>query len=313
MGDDVGQVLTLDGTAAARLGHRSEPAAVRTITNMQGLWDVASRSRLTLHYQPIVDCATGSPRAVEGLLRRRSRWGGPATSAGSSAHLLEWLGPWVADRAARDAGRWAGRGVTTYVNMAPVHLADPGFVDTFLRAQSDVGLLPGDIAIEITEVAPVTSEAAATIRRLHERGVPFVLDDFGVDNATLLALRDLPVDVVKLSAMLTRGLCAGSAEHTFVRALVTMAHDLGLTVVAEGIETVREFDAVTRAGCDLVQGYLFHRDLPASEIVGLLAPAPVGGRNDLVLDVRYLPNHATAVTPRPRHLAAIPQPALAIA
>ena len=236
----------------------------------------------TLLYQPIVALPEETLVAVEAL----ARWTAPNglqippetfVAAAESAGLGAALDRMVLQLACTDVAR-CGLDVDIHVNIGASRLGHPGFEDEVRRTLSECEIDPGCLVLEITETLPIVdlADAAAQIDRLNGMGARVALDDFGAGYNSLAYLHALPVGVVKLDRSLTVGSQA-VRELTLYRSVVGMCADLGLDVIAEGIETADQAATVLAAGCRLAQGYLFGRPAPLADIVaeyGALRDAP---------------------------------------
>ena len=263
--------------------------------------------QLRLDYQPEVDARTGRLVGFEALLRWTRPGVGPVTPAefipvAEDSGLIVDLGRHVLHAACRQAARWRERypaaRVTTWVNVSPLQLADPGFVRTVTEALALAGLPGTALGLEITESAVMADPgtARATLSSLRRTGVRVAIDDFGTGYSSLSTLRTLPVDVLKVDRSFVSGLGRDDSDTRIVTAIVSMAHALGLSVVAEGVETAPQRDAIRAIGCETAQGYLFGRPVPADQAEALLrgttgtavvpvpARVPARGAPDAVLD-----------------------------
>jgi EAL domain-containing protein (putative c-di-GMP-specific phosphodiesterase class I) len=236
--------------------------------------------QLILHYQPIVSCADGETVAVEALVRWQHPRRGtiapdlfipaaerdPASIRALTLHTVE-----LAAEFART--RLDGSEIRVAVNLSPAALDDPDLPDEIERVVSRSGLAPSRVELEITETAFSTDEASVVraLARLRELGVGrVVLDDFGVGHSSLARLRALAIDGLKVD----RALAADAGRHeseVIVRAIVEMAHGLGLPVTAEGVEDDDVRERVTALGCDAVQGFGIGDPMPAAELEAWLA------------------------------------------
>jgi EAL domain-containing protein (putative c-di-GMP-specific phosphodiesterase class I) len=175
------------------------------------------------------------------------------------------------------------------VNLSARQFAQPGLVGDVATILDRTGLHPASLELEITEsVVMDQSEASVDrLRGLRALGVKLVLDDFGTGYSSLAYLRRLPLDTIKIDRLFVTGLESGEAavDAPIVRAVISLAHGLGIDVVAEGIETRTQLEWLRRLGCDRGQGYLYARPLPASEVDLLLAAAEDG---PVVLPAREL-------------------------
>ncbi|BDP44041.1 hypothetical protein DAETH_40100 (plasmid) [Deinococcus aetherius] len=235
------------------------------------------RGELRLHYQP--QCGPrGEVVAAEALLR----WTHPLLGevppdrfvpVAEDLGLILPLGEWVLREACRQAAEWRARGLTlrVAVNVSPAQLGQADFPDRVLLALRGAGLPPEALELEITERLAVRNVAVAArqLARLGDRGVRVAVDDFGTGQSALASLSRLPLTSLKVDRGFVRDLDeaghdpAGAAR--VVQAVAGLAHSLGLTVVAEGVEEAWQFGRVHALGCDLVQGYLLARPLPPAE------------------------------------------------
>jgi diguanylate cyclase (GGDEF)-like protein len=233
------------------------------------------RGEFTLHYQPLVRLADGRPVGVEAL----ARWQHPTQGllgAGAFIGLAEDtglivpLGAHLLTQACRQAARWqrlASDPPYVSVNLAPRQLQDPGLVGRVVEVLDRTGLTPDLLHVEITErtVIDTTGRTAEVLSTLAELGVRIALDDFGVGYANLAGLRALPLHGLKLDGTFTEG------TDAFLAAAVALGHTLGLTVIAEGIETAEQARRMRAAGCDTGQGWHLGRPVPADELTRRIA------------------------------------------
>ena len=188
------------------------------------------------------------------------------------------IGAWVLENACTRAAGWnaAGRGpIRLAVNVSAVQLASPGFVSVVYDALARSGLSPALLELEITE-SVLMRDVEQSIRRMSElrrTGVRLAIDDFGTGYSSLNYLRLLPVTTVKIDQSFVRDLPESSGTLTVVRSMVSLAHGLGLEVVAEGVETERQLELLRQAGCDCFQGHLLGWPAPASEMERLVLAA----------------------------------------
>jgi PAS domain S-box-containing protein len=156
------------------------------------------------------------------------------------------------------------------VNVSPVQLREPTFVDVVKAALTDTGLAPERLCLEVTETAIVTdvADAAATLRRVRDLGVQFALDDFGTGHSSLTLLRNLPLQSVKIDRSLIRRVATEAQDAVLVQLVIDAAHTLGLRVCAEGVEEPIQAQQLVSMGCDTAQGWLFGRPVPPAEHSG---------------------------------------------
>jgi diguanylate cyclase len=183
------------------------------------------------------------------------------------------MGPlteWVLARAAADCAAWtaADRDWTVAVNVSARNLNEQDFAGTVAGLARQAGLRPAQLQIEVTETAlPVDPDAAAaTLAALAAYGFGTALDDFGVGYASLSHLRSLQLTEVKIDRAFVAGVAEAGEDREVVAALIQLAHGLGLTVCAEGVDTAEAADWLREVGCDRAQGYFFSRPLPWTDL-----------------------------------------------
>jgi diguanylate cyclase (GGDEF)-like protein/PAS domain S-box-containing protein len=245
--------------------------AVVRLETESALRRALERGELRLHYQPEVELATGRICGFEGLLR----WEHPLRGLlGPSAFiplaeetgLIVGIGEWVLREACTEAARWT-QPLTLSVNLSARQLAQHDLVAMVRRALSETRMDPSMLCLEITESAVMESGAATTaqLRALKSLGVRLAIDDFGTGFSSLAHLRRFPVDVIKIDGTFVAGLGREPQDASIAAAVISLAHALGLTTVAEGVETEEQLAILKELGCDFGQGYLFARPLPADE------------------------------------------------
>jgi diguanylate cyclase (GGDEF)-like protein len=244
--------------------------------------EAVERHQLRLHYQPIVDLRSGRIEGLEALVRwQHPQLGllapGAFISVAEGAGLVGMIDRWVATEAAAQVRRWSLAGLWSdhlrlHVNVSPKDIENGGAIESMSAALEASRISPSWLVAEVTESALLDSERAkATLTALHDMGIGLSLDDFGTQYAVLGSLGDLPFDILKLDRSLV-ATTANPSRARLLEGIVRLASSLGLTTIAEGIETDAERRAVEAAGCRLGQGYLLGRPVPASEISRLLEP-----------------------------------------
>jgi diguanylate cyclase (GGDEF)-like protein/PAS domain S-box-containing protein len=242
-------------------------------------------SGMHLVYQPILEAATGRPRAVETLIR----WSDPALGAvfpdefiplAEETGLIVPLGHWIVRTACRQVAVWRRdhpqlAHLHTAVNLSPRQLADPALISTVRSVLAEVDLPAEALCLEITETALADDvEAAyATISALRDLGVELSIDDFGTGYSSLAYLRHLPVSEVKVDRSFVSGLGERVRDEKICASVISMAHALGLRVVAEGVESQPQLDHLRDGGCDYIQGYFMCRPQPPAEVIHYLLGA----------------------------------------
>jgi diguanylate cyclase (GGDEF)-like protein/PAS domain S-box-containing protein len=230
-------------------------------------WAV-QRDELEIHYQPVIEIGSGYVCGFEALVR----WRNPARGLLAPSEFIELaeetglivsIGTWVLEQACQQAQAWRSeRGpLTMAVNVSARQLQDPGLVGSIASALAVSGLDPGALVLEITESATV-ADAAGVIARLRELkalGVGLAIDDFGTGYSSLTYLRQFPVDQLKIDQSFVAEVASSSEDRAIVASVIGLAHALGVTVVAEGVETEMQLVALTAMGCDLAQGFRWRR------------------------------------------------------
>lgn len=238
-----------------------------------------ARQEFHLVYQPQVEAATGRICSVEALLR----WHHPARGLvpptefiplAEESDLIDHIGQWVLRTACVQAAIWSrdGRPVRVTVNLSPRQFRQPGLARMILSVLDQTGLAPQLLEVEITEGAVMESTEAArqTLQQLQQHGVGIALDDFGTGYSSLAYLTRMPIHNLKIDRCFVNGLLDGGENEAIVRAVLAMAHSLGLRVTAEGVETLDQARTLAALACDLLQGYYFSRPVAAAHVPPLL-------------------------------------------
>jgi EAL domain-containing protein (putative c-di-GMP-specific phosphodiesterase class I) len=194
-----------------------------------------------------------------------------------SSGLIVDLGSWVIDTACWQLAQWALQPHTSQlelsVNVSPRQFLDQNFERLVAAALADSGADPSRLKLEITESVTVESidETLSTMTALKALGISLSLDDFGTGYSSLSQLKRLPLDQLKIDQGFVRDLLEGETDATIVRTIIGLARNLGLEVIAEGVETWAQREFLEQHGCHAFQGYLFSRALPAAAFEGLVA------------------------------------------
>ena len=234
---------------------------------------------LTLHYQPKVSLRTNRCIGVEALIR----WQHPQHGLippdqfiplAERTGLIKNLSYWVLNAALKQARDWLAQGVDVpiAVNLSMRDLHDPELPDTVDRLLRHWQVQPRQLAVEITENGLMADPARAlqTITGLRVMGIRIAIDDFGTGYSSLAYLKRLPVDELKIDRSFVRDLATDDDDLAIVRSTISLGHDLGLTIVAEGIEDAGTSDLLRRLGCDIAQGYYISRPMSATALVASL-------------------------------------------
>lgn len=235
-----------------------------------------ARDELQLHYQPKVDPTTGAMVGMEALVRWE-RPGDGLVSPGEFIPLAEErglivaLGKWVLNEACRQLAQWQAMGlpvVPVAVNLSAKQFSSGSFLDDVWCALKTHRIAPTLLELELTESTLMTDpqRAIETLKQLNAIGVALSIDDFGTGYSSLAYLKRFPARAVKIDRSFVRSLPSDPSDLAITATVITLAHGLGLTVVAEGVETQVQLDALRELGCDEVQGYLYARPAPPQTI-----------------------------------------------
>jgi diguanylate cyclase (GGDEF)-like protein/PAS domain S-box-containing protein len=246
-----------------------------------GLRRAAERGELELHYQPKMNLRTRRITGVEALMR----WRHPALGMVSPAQfipiaeetgLIESIGRWALRQACADAVAWDQQGLPPLqmsVNLSPRQLNNRRLVSDVSAILSETGFDPSRLELEITESAVMRNpeHAAGLLNQLREQGVSLAIDDFGTGYSSLSYLTRFALTTVKIDRSFVKDLADSPASQALTAGIVTLAHGLGMKVVAEGVETVEQFGCLRSHDCDEIQGYWLCKPLPADEALAFMA------------------------------------------
>jgi diguanylate cyclase (GGDEF)-like protein/PAS domain S-box-containing protein len=254
---------------------------VRTESELRRALD---RGELKVWYQPVIDLATGRPVSTEALVR----WQHPGRGLlapmefipiAEETGLVTALGLHVLEEACRQTATWQRHldpAIGVSVNVSGRQAINPVFPAQVAAVVERSGLRPGTLELEITE-SVLMEEADSPVTVLgtfRDHGLSLVLDDFGTGYSSLSRLKRFPVDALKIDRSFVSGIETNADDRAIVKATIDMAHAVGLTVVAEGVETSEQEECLRAFGCDRAQGYLYARPQPAQAITDVLSAAP---------------------------------------
>ena len=237
----------------------------------QDLRNSLSAGEFELHYQPIVKTEGGEISGFEALVRWRHPQRGlvPPNSfipLAEEIGLIVPIGEWVIRQACATASRWPSH-LHVAVNISAVQFRQPGLTEVIVSALASTGLDPRRLEIEITESVLIQDrDAALTIlHQLRSLGIRIAMDDFGTGYSSLTYLQCFPFDKIKIDRSFVSGVGSDAGSLSIVRAVAALARGMGMTTIAEGVETGEQRDRIAAEGCTEMQGYLFSRPLPAAE------------------------------------------------
>lgn len=245
-----------------------------------------TKSEFVLHYQPQLDLKTGKVIAVEALIR----WAHPALGlvspsqfipAAEQTGLIAPIGEWVIREACHQNKAWQDAGlpqIKVCANVSAQQFRARGLVSSVLYALGETGLDAQFLEFELTEslIMQDVGQAIAAMKELQEIGIAFSIDDFGTGYSSLAALRSFPVSRLKIDKSFIEDLDGGRNGHV-ASAIISLGRDLNLRIVAEGVETEEQLRFLRVRGCDEIQGFLFCKPLPASEVARFLGIDQPGG------------------------------------
>lgn len=255
----------------------------RVVENMalsNQLWRAAERNELELYYQPQVSCYTNEITGIEALMR----WNHPERGlvmpdkfiplAEQTGAIIP-MGEWVLNEACAKCKEWQDKycpDLRVSVNVSVKQLQNEGIIKQVEKALSKTGINPPKLEIEVTE-SILMKEADSVIKTLEELkilGVHIAIDDFGTEYSSLNYLKQMPVDRLKIAMQFVQGIEANEKDQAVAKATIILAKNMGMLVVAEGVETRRQYDFLVRHSCDDIQGYYMYKPMKAEDLEKVL-------------------------------------------
>jgi diguanylate cyclase (GGDEF)-like protein len=276
-----------------RNGHAfyGESMAIRSLSRLElenDLRRAFDAGDFQIHHQPKIDLASGRVVGVEALLRWRHAtrgWISPETfiPVAEESGLIVALGDWVLRETCRQLQRWAGTDLghlTIAINVSVQQFAREDFVESVLRTLQNFNVRPQLLELEITESLLLRNvdDTTSCMKRFRAAGLTLSIDDFGTGYSSLGYLRSFPVDALKIDRSFVKDLNAKGDGGAICAAIIALARELKLKVIAEGVETLEQAEFLRRHRCDQVQGYLMSAPLPIEELEKLLRSTPDGTR-----------------------------------
>lgn len=236
------------------------------------------RDQIELRFQPQIEPASGHILGVEALARWAEVDGAEKLFArAEAAGLDERLSRHVQRKALRSFAGWTGhlRALRLSINLMPRDLDRPGYEQWLLAEIAQAGLCPSQITAEIIESHLVEDslEVAGRLARLRAAGIRIAIDDFGTGYSSLAYLASLPLDALKIDRAMIADIVGGSRDRIIVKAMISLARELGLQVVVEGVESLAQLDLLKSWGCDLYQGFLGAAPLTETELSSFVLEA----------------------------------------
>ncbi|MDE0878332.1 MAG: EAL domain-containing protein [Sphingomonas bacterium] len=291
-----------NGRGVTRLFDESMDEGIRTRRRIEeGLSEAIARGELSLVYQPIVSRDTIEVVGFEALVRWNTSEHGPISPAifipiAEESNIIHELGDWILDAALQELKRWPGQYVS--VNFSPRQFRRHNFVGHIMEATQRAGITPSQLHIEITETAIFddADRAAETLYKLRQMGFRISLDDFGTGYSSLYNIRKFALDSLKIDRSFIDGMGRERESAAIVHSIIHLGRALGLEVIAEGVETAAQVQALRIAGASHLQGYFLSRPVPADRALELaterfigsdeIAPFPDPGANpDADIDI----------------------------
>jgi diguanylate cyclase (GGDEF)-like protein len=295
-GDDV-QTLTKNADMAMYLAKEDgkngfrffskeiKTQSIEALTLETALRRALERNQFALHYQPKVDIVTGQITGVEALLR----WTHPELGVlppmqfiplAEETGLIVPIGRWVLKEACAQNMAWQRRGLlplSMAVNLSPRQFADAHLLQDIDEALAASGMSPVLLQLEVTEsmVMRNVSRAVKVLDAIQSRGIRLAIDDFGTGYSSMSLMKQFPIDTIKIDRSFVRDLPKDSEDQAIAQAIISMGKALGMTVVAEGVETTEQETFLRNHACDEMQGFLFSKALPPQELASLLGAAPL--------------------------------------
>ena len=272
----------VDGRGVYRLFQPEMDAAMQARRVLElDLRQALDAGQLEVFYQPLIDVRARRVAGFEALLRWRHPMKGLVSPdefipLAEETGLIVPIGEWMLRKACAAAATWPGEPKVA-VNLSVVQFKSRDLVDAVVAALDEAGLPASRLELEITETAMLrdTDATLARMHQLHTLGIRIAMDDFGTGYSSLSYLRRFPFDRIKIGRSFIRELGTLDDCIAIVRAVVALGRDLGMAITAEGVETRQQLETLERAGCTEVQGYLFSRPVPISEVIELLRSMPI--------------------------------------
>ena len=270
------------GYVVSARGSFDSSAKLQFVTKLR---KAVENRRWVLHYQPVIELSTREMTGVEALIRWIEPDGtlippGDFIPLAEELGLIESIGDWVVNEIVYQAQAWSELGIDLEIgfNLSPRQFWQPDLADKILSQIRNGGIDPARIVVEVTESSAMIDpdRAQEILWELHRGGLLIAIDDFGTGYSSLSRLRDVPIDVLKIDRSFVSAVDEDPQAASIVAAFIELAVGLGMTTLAEGIETRGELDLLIARGCQLGQGYLFSRPVPPEEIIAFaLAGVPV--------------------------------------
>ena len=244
------------------------------------LFRALDNNELELYYQPQVNLGTGKISGTEALLRWRGPQGeiiGPDQfiPIAEETGLIVPIGKWVMNQACMQLKQWHQRGLTHLtmaINLSARQLRAPDFIETVNECLAATGVDPRRVEFEITESMAFADkeELFLVLERAKQAGIGIAVDDFGTDYSAFMTIKNVPVDRLKIARPFITGIGKNKKDEAIISSILALANNLGIQVIAEGVETAAEVEYLMQKGCDEIQGYYYYRPMPLEQIERVL-------------------------------------------
>ena len=307
---DMAMYLTKeDGKNGVRFFNKeTRTQSIERLTLETALRRALDRNQFALHYQPKVDMTTGQITGVEALLR----WTHPELGVlppsqfiplAEETGLIVPIGRWVLREACAQNMAWQRQGlrpVSMAVNLSPRQFGDEHLLGDIDEALAASGMSPVLLQLEVTEsmVMRNVSRAVKVLDAIQSRGIRLAIDDFGTGYSSMSLMKQFPIDTIKIDRSFVRDLPKDSEDQAIAQAIISMGKALGMTVIAEGVETVEQEAFLRSHACDEMQGYLFSKPVPPQQLAELLRPAPLTASPPLQPAADAVPDKNAPRSPR---------------
>ncbi|MCI3926262.1 EAL domain-containing protein [Paenibacillus sp. TRM 82003] len=254
----------------------------RDVELIRRLHQALAKEEFVIHYQPQVDLSSGEIIGAEALIRWNAEGTGMIPPGdfiplAEQTGLIEPIGRWALREVCRKGKLWQDAGLEHFVlsvNISPKQFLQPDFSRMITQTLQSTGLEPSRLCLEITESMVVHNLQAARdmLGELAALGIRIAIDDFGTGYSSLSVVGQLPIDTIKIDRSFIAGLDKGPSGIALVRAMISMGHDLGKRIVAEGVETAGQLRILTELSCETAQGFYYYKPMPAERIDEFLRP-----------------------------------------
>jgi diguanylate cyclase (GGDEF)-like protein/PAS domain S-box-containing protein len=257
---------------------REDASAISRLSLSTRLRKAVEQKQWMLHYQPLIELDTGRIFGVEALIRWSEPNGGIVPPGefiplAEEMGLIESIGDWVVEEICRQDAQWRAEGLDLEIgfNLSPRQLWQPDLVDKIVSPIVVAGMDPTRVTVEITESTAMTDpdRTISILNELHDRGLKLAIDDFGTGYSSLARLKHMPVDILKIDRSFVRDVDQDRDMGSMVSAMISLASNLGMTPLAEGIETEAEWRFLADRGCTFGQGFYFCRPVPALDVLAI--------------------------------------------